>query len=272
MQYNEPRNIGDVRGITPAVKFILILNVAVYVIDMLLAGATGSYLLRDWFALPAVWWRSLSVGQLFTYMFVHGSGTHLLMNMLGIFFIGPIVERTLGAYRFFILYYVSGILGGLGWSMLAAEYAVCVGASGALMGLLGAFGAFYPNATLLLWFVLPVKAWVLISLLAIWELSETIREPLIGGIANAAHLMGGIAGFCYALTIKKPHLLENLLARIPWLARKTPGATARSRTAQPSKGALSKEEVDRILDKIGKQGMGALTHREREMLKRATRS
>jgi membrane associated rhomboid family serine protease len=256
------------RGITPAVKFILILNVAVFLLDMLLFNYTGRRLLSNLFALPAVWWRSLSVGQLFTYMFVHGGTTHLLMNMLGIFFIGPIVEQTLGSYRFFILYYASGILGGLGWSLIAPEYAYCVGASGALMGVLGAFGALYPNAKLLLWFVIPIKAWVLVAILAIWELHETIWEPVFGGIANAAHLMGGIAGFCYAMSLKHPHLLNKLLHKFPGRGKSRPQQTRSSTSSQPS---LSKEEVDQILDKIGKEGMGALSHREREMLKKATR-
>ncbi len=265
MYQQEPRNIGNVRGITPAVKFILILNISVFVLDMLLYRFSGRHVLTNLFALPAVWWRSFSVGQLFTYMFVHGGTTHLLMNMLGIFFIGPIVERTLGSYRFFILYYASGILGGLGWSLIASEHAYCVGASGALMGVLGAFGALYPQAKLLLWFIIPIKAWVLVAILALWELHETIWEPAIGGIANAAHLMGGLAGFCYAISLKHPRMLNNLFNKIRGIKK-----TGMPRPAA-QKPNLSKAEVDHILDKIGKEGMGALTHKEREMLKKATR-
>ena len=250
-------------GITPSVKYLLILNVAVFVLE-----AWFRIPLSGWFALPAVWWESLSFGQLFTYMFVHGGTTHILVNMLGLFFIGPAVERTIGSYRFFILYYVSGILGGLGWSLLAQPGSYCVGASGAVMGILGAFAALYPNAQLLLWFIIPVRAWVLVLGLAIWELHETIRTPYIGGIANAAHLMGGIAGFCYALSLKRPHLVNALKGKLPSFGK--PKHKPKSRHAAPS-STLSKEEVDHILDKIGREGMGALTPREREMLKRATR-
>lgn len=260
MQYQEPRNIGSMSGITPAVKYLLIINVAIYFLESLF----GIRLVQT-FALPAAWWQTFDFGQLFTYMFVHGGGVHLLMNMVGLFFIGPAVEHTLGSYRFFILYYVSGILGGLGWSLLAPEYSYCVGASGALMGVLGAFGALYPNAKLLLWFVIPIKAWVLVLLLAIWELSEMIGDPKIGGIANTAHLMGGVAGFCYAFSLKHPHIVQEL-------KRKWPG-TAKAKPNRPPKSSptLSKAEIDQILDKIGKDGMGALSPREREMLKKATR-
>lgn len=258
MDYREPSNIGSMRGITPAVKYLLILNVAVYLLEQ-----WYGFPLVDMFKLPAVWWRNLDFGQLFTYMFVHANFKHLLMNMLTLFFIGPTVEQTLGSYRFFILYYLSGILGGLGWSLLAPSYSECIGASGAIMGVLGAFGALYPNSTLLLWFVLPIKTWVLVAGLAVWELSEMIGHPKIGGIANAAHLMGGIAGFCYAFTLKNPHFIGSLKAKR--------GGARNPRRPATEGPALTKAEIDQILDKIGKQGMGALTHQEREMLKRATR-
>ena len=264
MSIQQPRNIGSIAAITPAVKFLLILNVSVFLMEVVLRIP-----LSGLFALPAVWWKTWSFGSLFTYMFVHANSTHLLVNMLGIFFIGPAVEQTIGSYRFFVLYYLCGLLGGLGWSLLAEPGAVCVGASGALMGILGAFGALYPNAKLLLWFVLPIKAWVLVTLLVIWELYETVGVHKIGGIANAAHLIGAIAGICYAMTLKHPNLLAEFKGKLPGLGK----FSAKSRTRRPTGGTdtLSKEEVDRILDKIGKEGMGALTLREREMLKKATR-
>ena len=251
------------RGITPAVKYLLILNIAVYLIE-----GWFHIGLSEVFALRANWYQTFEIGQLFTYMFIHASGRHLFMNMLGLFFIGPTVERTLGSYRFFILYYLSGILGGLGWSLLSDPMGPpCVGASGAVMGILGAFGALYPQAKLLLYFVIPVRAWVLVLALAIWELHETITSPLIGGIANAAHLMGGMAGFIYAFSLKHPNVVQKVKNKLPGLGKSTPQAKRPASSGE----RLSKAEIDHILDKIGKEGMGALTHRERELLKKATR-
>ncbi len=272
---SEPRNIGSMVGLSPSVKFLLILNVAVFLLEAVLRIP-----ISGWFALRANWWEHIyEVPQLFTYMFVHANGTHLFVNMLGLFFIGPTVERSIGSYRFFILYYASGILGGLGWSLIAdpylvadamgnavLEYPSCVGASGAVMGMLGAFAALYPNAKLLLWFVVPIRAWVLVLILAIWELHEIIGQPTIGGIANAAHLMGGIAGFCYAMSLKHPDFMNRMMDKVPLAKRPKP----RSRPADQGP-TLSKAEVDHILDKIGREGMGALTTRERDMLKKATR-
>lgn len=262
MNFGEPSNIGGMRGIAPAVKYLLVLNVGVYLIE----GWFGIPL-RNMFALEAGWMKHFAVGQLFTYMFVHANFTHLLMNMLTLFFIGPTVERTLGSYRFFILYYLSGILGGLGWSLLAPLGTSCLGASGAVMGVLGAFGALYPKSTVLLWFVIPVRTWMLVLGLAIWELSEMIGSPKVGGIANSAHLMGGIAGFMYAFSLKNPDVVNRLKSKLPSVGKPKP----KPRQPMPSGERLSKAEIDHILDKIGKEGMGALTHRERELLKHATR-
>lgn len=264
MSIQQPRNIGSMTSMTPSVKFLLILNISIYLVETVLRIP-----LSDLFALPAVWWQDWSFGSLFTYMFVHANSTHLFVNMLGLFFIGPTVEQTIGSYRFFVLYYLSGILGGLGWSLLAEPGSVCVGASGALMGILGAFGALYPNVKLLLWFVLPIKAWVLVTLLIIWELYETVGVHKIGGIANAAHLIGAIAGICYAMTLKHPNLVAELKKKLPGLGKA--GTQSQARRPRSRNEGLSAEEVDRILDKIGKEGMGALSLREREMLKRATR-
>ena len=137
------------------------------------------------------------------------------------------------------------------------------------MGVLGAFGALYPNSTLLLWFILPVKTWMLVVGLAIWELSQMIAHPSGGRIANAAHLMGGIAGFFYAFSLRHPHIVQNLKNKLPSFGKPPPKTT---RTASNAGGEkLSKAEIDHILDKIGKEGMGALTQRERDLLKKATR-
>ena len=256
--YNTPQHIGSMSGMTPSVRFLLILNISIFLIERVLR-----FPFTGFFALPAIWWETLSFGRLFTYMFVHGSFNHLFVNMLGLFFIGSAVERTIGSYRFFILYYLSGILGGLGWSLLAPAGSVCVGASGGVMGILGAFGALYPNARLLLWFFFPVRAWVLVVVLILWELSETIHAPRIGGIANAAHLIGAIAGVFYALGLKYPDGLNSLKL---WQTKQR-----RKNRVMPGEQPVSSAEINRILDKIGREGMGALSASERAALQQATR-
>ena len=195
MNFNEPQNIGGLQGMTSSVRFLLILNVSIYLGERLFLVAHFPVGLR----FRRFGGKHFSFGKLFTYMFIHANFNHLLVNMIGLFFIGPAVERTMGSYRFMILFYLIGILGGLGWSLLALPGTYCVGASGGLM---------VRSVRLLLSIRIHVYccgsssrcvhgAWFLD-----WRcgsLSETISAPRIGGIANAAHLMGGIAGFSYAL-------------------------------------------------------------------------
>ena len=264
--YNFTSSFGSVSQITQCVKFLLIVNISIYL---------GELVFRlpflDWFALPAIWWMSFDFTRLFSYMFVHGGFNHLLVNMLGLFFIGPVVERTIGSYKFFILYYMSGILGGLAWSLITSLItsvyypgSYCVGASGAVMGILGAFGALYPNVKLLLWFFLPIRAWILVLGLIIWELTETVGNPSIGGIANAAHLVGVITGVIYAL-----YLRYNLNSNFNFKNFNT--GILNNYKKKSINNKPSEDEINRILDKIGKQGIGALTKQERESLDKATK-
>ncbi|MEC8517879.1 MAG: rhomboid family intramembrane serine protease, partial [Verrucomicrobiota bacterium] len=253
-KYNFTSSFGNFSQITQCVKFLLIINISVYLGELIFKLP-----FLNWFSLPAIWWMSLDFTKLFSYMFVHGGFSHLLVNMLGLFFIGPVIERTIGPYKFFILYYMSGILGGLAWSLITSLItsvyypgSYCVGASGAVMGILGAFGALYPNVKLLLWFFLPVRAWILVLGLIIWELSETVGNPNIGGIANAAHLVGVITGVIYALFLKydlnKRTNFKNFNFNISNNFKKN------YEFEKPSE-----DEINRILDKIGKQGIGSLT-------------
>lgn len=268
MNYRDPSIIGGLQGITPCVQFLLMVNIIIFF---------GEFLdvpFKDWFKLPINWWESFSFAKLFTYMFVHADFEHILVNMLGLFFVGPVVERTIGSYKFFILYYLSGILGGLAWSLAASstidppydffnlatgtfDTISCLGASGAVMGILGAFGAFYPNTRLLLWFIIPIRAWILVLGLVILEIYLTIQQKGTGGVANSAHAFGLITGISYAIYVKYKVQIQS------WFNQ--------AKNINPKKQvATSDQEVNRILDKIGKEGMGSLTNQERKTLQKAT--
>ena len=99
------------------------------------------------------------IWRLATYMFLHGGFWHLLLNMLPLAFFGRDVEERFGTPRFALLYFGSGMLGGLGWVLISGTGSeLCIGASGAVFGVIGAFAAAFPDRQimLLLFFVLPV--------------------------------------------------------------------------------------------------------------------
>jgi membrane associated rhomboid family serine protease len=200
------------------------------------------------------------VWQLLTYQFLHADVMHILVNMLTLYFIGPEMERTMGTRRFLSLYFLSGVLGGLAWLGLAYPSGIpCVGASGAIFGLLGAFAALFPHRTitLLVFFVLPVtmRAWVMVSILALIQLVYLI-SPGGSQVAYAAHLAGVFVGFAYAMTVFRPG------EATAWLRSRKP--RSRQETG-PQQG-----DIDRILDKIAREGMQSLTQSERMILDKAS--
>ena len=236
-------------GMTFGVQVLLILNIGAFVLEYFLGVRLSRYaaLRADWLSHGAFW-------QLITYQFIHQGVGHLLSNMLGLFFLGPETERTLGTHRFVRLYLFSGVLGGLGWSMLSPGYLTCVGASGAVFGILGAYAALYPKRELILIFMpfMPIKAWVFVLILGAYELLHILGGPG-GAVANAAHLGGGIAGYFYALSFGRPDIMQKVKK---WFTPK------KRPTVDPN-------EINRILDKATAGGLHTLTRSERDRLKRA---
>ena len=232
-------------------------------VQMLLTANIAAYVAEYWLRIPlkmfgelhADWWTYLGFWQLITYQFLHQGLGHLFSNMLGLFFLGPEVERALGTNRFFSLYLLSGVLGGLGWSFLSPGPLTCVGASGAIFGVLGAYAALYPNRELILIFLpfVPIKAWLFVLLLGIYEFVHTLAFGSGSNVANAAHLGGGIAGYIYATVTGRPDILHKL----------------KEKFGPKEKPPVSRVEVNRILDKAAQHGLQSLTKHERETLKRA---
>ena len=193
-------------GIT---RWIMVLSVALYAGQSFLRLA-GADVLTSWLGLSVSGIMQHHYWQLATYLFLHGSPLHLLFNMLMLYFLGSELEAHLGRVHYLTLYMVSGILGGLGWLLLTWPYeGICVGASGALFGLLGGFALLFPQreVTLLLFFVLPItlRAWVLATVLGLVQFFLMI-SPDHGGIAYSAHLAGGVAGALYVLALFRQDL------------------------------------------------------------------
>ncbi len=234
-------------GMTFGVQLLLILNIVAFVLEYFLGVRLSAFcaLRADWLSHGAFW-------ELITYQFIHQGFNHILFNMLALFFLGSEIERVLGTNRFFKLYLFSGVLGGLGWSLLSPGHFTCVGASGAVFGILGAYAALYPNRNLYIWGILPVKAWLLVLIFGAYELLRTLGGPG-GAVANAAHLGGGIAGHFYALAIGHPDIMQKL--RKKFQTKGTP--------------PIHQNEINRILDKANADGLHTLTRIERARLKQA---
>lgn len=243
----------SVRG---AVKVLLICNIVIFLFQTLLDAASGG-LFTYLFGLSA---EGISRGfywQFVTYQFLHGNLMHILFNMMALYFLGPVTLQTVGNRHFLIIYLMSGVLGGLGWiQMHPYSGYFCVGASGSVVGVVAAFTILFPNRPmmLLIFPFRPFKAWVLAVGILVIEFLLMLARPG-GGIAHSVHLMGGMVGAVYTL----------IVFRRDWLIHRMSG---RHRMRRPP--TISRDEVDRILDKISRQGIGSLTPRERAVLKDAS--
>lgn len=139
-----------------------------------------------------------SYWQFVTYMFTHGSISHLLFNMLSLYIFGTAVERRVGSKEFLLYYMLTGTLCGFasyGVYYLANTNVVLMGASGAIYALLMLFSVLYPRAVIYVFGIIPVPAPVLIILYFVIELFSGMMS--FDGVAHMTHLFGLVFGLLY---------------------------------------------------------------------------
>jgi membrane associated rhomboid family serine protease len=243
---------------TPWVTRLIVANILVFVLQLTFRGLTQYLALVPALLLERPW-------TLFTYMFAHSTAglTHVLFNMLGLFFFGPRVEMRIGGPQFIRLYLIAGVMGGL-LSWVITPYAPIVGASGAVFGVQLAFAMFYPRDKIYIWGVLPIEARVLVVIMTVVSLYGGLSGG--GNVAHFAHLGGYVGAWIY---------LRYIASRTPsaqWQA-KLAGPPAESVSIGNWKGVnldtvheLNRDEVQRILTKIEGQGERSLTSQERVFL------
>jgi membrane associated rhomboid family serine protease len=182
------------------VKWLLISNVAVFLLMYLTGGTNfGQALLLMALAPRAVVYH-LAVWQLATYLFLHAGVWHLLVNMFTLWMFGVSLEQEWGTRRFLKYYFLCGIGAGicdvLVNALLGNWGTRTVGASGAIYGLLLAFGVLYPNHVIFFNFLFPIKAKYFVMIYgAIELLSAFSANP--SGVSNIAHLGGMLFGYAY---------------------------------------------------------------------------
>jgi membrane associated rhomboid family serine protease len=180
--------------ITPTNKALILVNVGVFLLQHLPGGYVG-YLFALWPPeLPY-----FKPWQLLTYGFLHANFTHLFFNMFALFMFGSEIERLFGPKRY-LIYYLLCVVGAAAMHIIVVSQAglppaPTVGASGAVFGLLLAFGMAYPKRMIMLIFPpIPMPAWLFVTLYGMLELYLGITQTA-SGIAHFAHLGGMATGF-----------------------------------------------------------------------------
>jgi membrane associated rhomboid family serine protease len=233
--------------------------------------------------------------RLIGFQFLHASFAHLLFNMIGLYFFGPMVERYLGSKRYLAFYLLCGICGALMYALLNVAgaagmlfgltkpipgllfndlYTPLVGASAGVFGVIMAGAFLAPNATVLLFFVLPMKLRTVAYGLVVIALYTLITGGQNAG-GEAGHLGGALAGFYFIRHPRHLHGFFDVLGRIDPTSHhyrhgKGPAGPRAGPRVSGRAAAPSREEVDRILDKVHESGLSSLTDREKRILREAS--
>ncbi len=239
------------------------------------------------FALSADGLKHGYVWQLLTFQFLHSGLWHLAGNLLGIWFFGRFIEDRLGKAAFFKIYFASGLIGGLlqgllgliPFELFASRFDIpVVGASAGVVGLLAAFAMLEPDAQILLWFVLPIKARHFLYF-SLGFAAFLVIVPSDTAMAHGAHLGGLLTGMAiirwrlYARTPDLDWLPQRAQRRQPQFVKTTsygndfwPQPVEKKSPEELAPEEFISRQVDPILDKISAHGIQSLTDRERKIL------
>ncbi len=309
--YQEQQRPGLVlRGPSTAIGWIIAINVAIFILDAFtdpVRGPGSLHVISSALSLntgvlakPWLWWKFITCG------FAHASYPnyqHILFNMLGLFFLGRMVEHRYGRKEFLWFYMVTIVLGSILWCVLNSIASLppgvaLVGASGAITGVVMLFALNYPKQTILFMFIIPMPAWILGVMLVVFNIFGMGGMAGDANVAYGVHLAG--AGFALAYFQFRWNISRTVAPWIPgnlshWFKNRpklrvhnpgddygdsggrasqdefTPAQPSRSEIRRLAKNKQNEEEVDRILAKIHNQGADSLSNKERRTMEAASR-
>lgn len=265
--------------LTPVVKWLLILNLGIYFLDVILENREQVRPMREFgiFSIQSAV-KEMKVWEFITFQFLHGSVGHVFFNCLGLFFFGPWMERWWGAKKFLAFYLLCGAAGAVFYTLLVSlnllprndVYSQLLGASAGLYGVLIGVAVIAPSLRVRL-LLPPIELSMRQLAIALMVISVGSILLKLGGNegGEAGHLGGAILGF---FLVRFPGLLgRGVLTefRPPRVTSPKPLSKLRPRSD------LEKTQdtaVDKILDKISREGFQSLTQEEREFLQKASNS
>lgn len=201
-------------NIPPVIRILLIINVVAFIAQQAMPGLT------EWGALHYYKSPEFKPHQIITHMFLHGNFTHILFNMIALFFFGSMLENYWGAKRFLNFYLICGIGAAVvqmlmipfearqaigphpevspdilqqAYDQFDDQYSM-IGASGAIMGIMAAFAYLFPNTEIYIWGAFPIKAKYLIPVYVLFDLFGGFSRQSGDNVGHFAHLGGALVG------------------------------------------------------------------------------
>ena len=265
MRYQFQSEQGDFsfrpRIFTEAIKILIGVNIIIFLLKIISQNPATPFFnpIVDLFGLSSntVWPR---IWQPFTYLFIHKDFLHVFFNMFILWMFGSELESIWGRKAFLRYYFTTGVSAGFVWLMLNLSNAnhTLAGASGAVYGILLAFGMMFPNRTVYLYFLFPIKVKYLVMFLVATEFILSMSTT--SDISHITHLSAVVIGFVYLryfwrwkdirFSIRKYVMEFGLIIQNQKETRRT----------------KLQQEVDQILDKINMVGYDGLSKEEKETL------
>ena len=266
-QYTSPGSydlFGWGRPRPDTIRTLLVINIGIWL--LLSLSATEKYFFPLMGLVPAYVWGKAMIWQPLTYMFLHAGFWHVGLNMFVLWMFGSELEREWGGSGFLRFYLVTGVGAGLVTVLLSLNSTVpVVGASGAIYGVLLAYGLAYPDRKIYLYFMLPIKVKYFVGILALVAFFASL-QPGTSTVSHLTHLSGMAIAWVYLRSDWGRGWL-NLSRQVKVLRQ---GFKERNVARQQQAENSIREEVDRILDKINAEGYSSLTDEEQKVLYRAS--
>ena len=269
LQFNPGEAAYKPQIFTEAIKILISINFVIYVLQSL-AGKEDIFF-RLFGLVPNVFISELMLWQPFTYMFFHAPYyssigiSHILLNMLGLWVFGRELEQAWGKSKFLKYYFLTGIGSGLITYLfqINSDNPV-IGASGAVYGILLAYGISFPNRMLYIWGLIPIRS--------IWLVVIMGSIPFFGllgradGISHVTHISGMFIG--YILLKKKWQFADIIFA----MRKKTVEFQVQRKEDRALKKKSINRDIDMILEKIKEVGFSGLSNEEQSKLYEASKS
>jgi len=248
---------------TDAIKILVSVNFGIFLLQTV--ARTEGLFFPLFGLVPKLVWSEFMIWQPFTYLFFHGGIWHLLINMFVLWMFGSELERLWGKEHFLKFYFVTGVGAGLVTMIFGLNSMTpIVGASGAVYGVLLAYGLTYPNRTVYLYGIIPIKSlWFVIGIGVIAFMSSFDN---VSQISHLTHLSGMMIGY---LMLKRPIRFNDLWFTI---RKRTLEYKIKHEEKKITQHQAIEREIDRILDKINREGFDSLTEEEHDRLYKGSQS
>jgi membrane associated rhomboid family serine protease len=273
MKYRLQFNPGEVsykpQLFTDAIKVLVSVNFCIYILQSV-SGKEDAFF-RLFGLVPSTFMSDLMLWQPFTYMFFHAPFyssvgiSHILLNMLGLWVFGRELEQAWGKTKFLRYYFITGIGSGLitYFFQMSSDNPV-IGASGAVYGILLAYGVSYPNRMLYIWGLIPVRSMWLVIIMGSIAFFGLLGNA--DGISHVTHISGMLIGY---VLLKKKWRWRDI-----WFAirKKTIEFQVQRHEEKFIKKKMLQKDIDVILEKIQKVGFIGLSDKEKSKLYEASKT